>query len=146
MLLCTRSMIFVPPRCSNHFEDPRFNLSVLVVPLGFCAGLRSSTKPSQCWHLCRPSQQSSTTIYWEHWGFITHWYRICWSAGMSGMAITKELGDTSSARWMVSSFCKTTARTQSAALYSRWCEEGSAPSGSLLSWAVRKQHGHIFVS
>lgn len=61
------------------------------------------------------------------------------------MATTEELSDTSSARWMVSFFCKT-ARTQIAALHSRWCEEGSAPSGSHLSWAVRKQCGHIFIS
>lgn len=62
------------------------------------------------------------------------------------MAIAEELGDTSSARWMVFFFCKATARTPIAALHSRWCGEGSAPSGSLLSWAVRKQRGHIFMS
>lgn len=62
------------------------------------------------------------------------------------MAITEELSHTSSARGMVSFFCKTTARTQIAALHSRWCGESSAPSGSLLSWAVKMQRGRIFIS
>lgn len=142
MLLCVRSMIFVPPRSLNRNENPRFNSSVLVMPLGFCAGLKSSTRHSLCCgaHPTRAALQSTGSSG----GFITCWYRgMCCSGAVSGMAITEQLSDTSSARCMVSFFCKTTARTQTAALHSGRCEEGSAPSGSLLSWAVRKQRGHF---